>query len=512
MSDLCPSLHSLVKPVTIGRRNSCDVVVDSPLVSGVHCKVKVSKSSGTTGTRVIVNDCSRNGTWVERRGSSYICAAGGTKPAAKAHSSPKMEKITNVEPKDVCVGDTIMLLAPAYDPKAEYRYRVINKEDEFFLEHIYPPHPASKCTLGDSIGDRDTVDKGNAMKREHTGGTGGLPTIKKVRRISDSATDTIPVLVASEPKIELACAEVEKDSALTATTVTTEVVMETSSEEEPKGHLVPTSVSMREEEVGRCPSCRKLFHVSYLPVHCPVCQETGRKVVDLLLHDKPEVAFEECTNCKEIFPVDELVTHLETCNDDDIKRNRDSYGECPYCSAVLPVLDLITHSATCGRANSSRGDGCDVDFGGSAGVWDLSRELEGVGGGSRGGAGSGGGAGSEGGVGGGARSGGGAGSEGGVGGGAGSGGGAGLGGGAEGGDSMLVLEQCAFCLEEFPLCEISTHYSSCTSKTEVKTWRFYVVNCMPYSCNVGGTLQIELRLCCCFCVCSQTYKNIVSTV
>jgi phage FluMu protein Com len=493
-------------------------------------------------------------------------------------TSLKVEKVTNSEPKVISLEDTIMLLAPAYDLKEEYRYSVVKEGGEYFLKHKCPhsevegalasnsehtvgSQPGGKERGTDSKGDRSsrsavsdgwakhcdrdgdvpggergtiksgelsggtfdvaggtvkrraelsggTVDiaggiGGSVKRKEHHRELGGLPAVKKVRMIRDTplAMGVTSAAAGAAPKSTRTRGgsgeedKIESHSLVASMLITQEAVGETeiagSEDMLERCTAAATAASSKdetclEEEMGRCPSCRKLFHISYLPTHCPVCQEAGKRTADSVLHNKPLLDFEECANCKEIFPAEKLSSHFETCRDDDIKRNRDLYGECPYCSAVLPVLDLINHSASCDRTRSPNpvsappvagGAGFDVETdGGPAHKWPgegLRGDRSGVGSGG-GAVGSGGGA---------VGSGGGAfGSRGGT---VGSGGeAAGLGGGAlasgrrtdgsgggvlgtESGEAMLELEQCAFCLQDFPLCEISSHYLDCAAKTKV---------------------------------------------
>lgn len=432
------SIHPLVRAITIGRRSSCDIVVDSPLVSGVHCKVKISKLPDPTVTRILVNDCSRNGTWVERRGSDY--AYGAAKPGSGV--GPGVEKISNAEPKDISVDDTLMLVAPTYDVKAQYRYKLIREDGKYFLQHLclYPEkietEPEGRkreACLKRTVGDfKDVCPKGTEGERrdvcpkgteeggkvtylkEGKGDTSPNMTEGEKRDVHPKGTEVDSIATGCKRTGEISSGPPHKKAKRTsngntslecAAPTTREVIIESKSSNTEE--LCPVSSSTEPEEMARCPLCRKLFNLSYLPIHSPVCQEVGRKEVELTMRDCPEPVMEECSNCKEIFASDRLCAHLEVCGDGDIKRNRDSYGECPYCSAVLPVLDLIDHSAACGKSRLPKPPS--VVATGVVEV-DGARNLR---------------------------------------------------------DEDVVLEQCPFCLENFPKCETSSHYSLCTSKTKV---------------------------------------------
>ena len=166
---------------------------------------------------------------------------------------------------------------------------------------------------------------------------------------------------------------------------------------------------LEEVEMERCPNCWKLFPIYELPLHSPICQESAlkRKRSNSLSHSREEVEIltsspstsrkrpspteflEQCPHCLDLFPLDVLITHAETCSlasstgssrgsrgsssgaesakmrhttkeasvdkaaAPPVAVSRDmSQEQCPYCSVLLPINELITHCATCESSTS----------------------------------------------------------------------------------------------------------------------------------------------------------------
>lgn len=410
--------------VTIGRKASCDIVTRSHLVSSLHCKVQILSPS-----KFVVIDSSKNGTWISRGGLS-----GEAGPSGRGHS---VEKLCHGESRVLHNDDIIMLLAPGHELNADFRYRLVTSDHEeggekHFLKHL--------CHLGRG--------SGGGVKRRSTERTpSDSQHMKKARvsdvDVSDEVCLSVPILSDVDGSVSVPIlSDVVSVPILSGVdgSVSVPILSHVDGSDEavsvpilastPNKKPLETSQEEDEEDMERCPSCRKLFHVLDLPIHCPACQEAGKAEVSSNFHKelKTTSSMEECSNCSEIFPADMLASHIETC-DGGIKNNRDSYGECPYCSAILPILNLIGHSATCQRDGSSSGwavcdkvvevdSGRECSAGASEGAVGASQEAGKPG--------------------------------------------------VDGGEvEMLELEQCAFCLKDFPLCEIVDHYSECTFKTKV---------------------------------------------
>ncbi len=374
MNNLIPLLPGSI--VTIGRKPSCNVVVDSILVSNLHCKLSITSEPPFKAT---VRDLSRNGTWIKRysRDDCNGTTASSTNKSPPAHRSEKLP--SRGDAKELCVGDSIMLLAPGHKSAAVCKYVLTCGEGgKLFLER-------PSCS---DVSDAATASK---TKRKKSEGESGAVSAKKRKLESDGG------------------APLSKPS---------------------------TSALTEDDEMGRCPTCRKLFHVSVLPIHCPACQEPSSHK-----HLKDTVTMEECVFCMQIFPAVELDAHHEVCKGDNVKRDIESYGECPNCSTVLPINELIEHSAKCGKARvpqatpihsataSAAYEEMEVDgtkiLVNAAGAA-KSKPTAG-------------------------------------------GGGAKSYPTADGDASPMELEQCAFCLEDFPLCEMPAHYPVCASnKSKVR--------------------------------------------
>lgn len=349
------------RTITIGRNPSCDVVIDSPLVSGKHCKVNFTHH---TEAVAVVSDCSKNGTWIGRSVKE------ASTNASRSPSSVKFEKLVKEKPKDIRVGDAILLLAPGHEQSLDYRYRLVLDKD-------------GKCSLRQWFSLAE-------------GSSNGSNLVASVKRRRSEVEESEPIKKARHI--------MGTSEACTFT--------EATSTEQPSD----------EEDKERCPSCRKLFPVSILPMHCPACQEHAVVKPGSVSFDTTQDVMEECSRCRRILPSAELAGHLPTC--EGVVEDTDSYGECPYCLNIFTVVKLIEHSGECRK---SFGEEVEVDGGkrllcANGSEWKAASADTG-------------------------RS---------------------LGGGGGGGDDMLELEQCAFCLEDFPLCEMPAHYSECTAKSKVK--------------------------------------------
>lgn len=377
--------------ITLGRKPTCDVVINSVMVSNVHCMIKLtSRIPGTVVASVF--DCSKNGTYVERNASNNPYGAVTSASNSGTRTSPKCVKLSKGECEDVRIGDVIMLLAPGHECNDEYKYRLVSSKDgKCFLKLL--------CRLRRS-------GEGVAGAKRCGSADGFTDPVKKRRLHGD--VDLAKSVLISKPFADA------KTSA---------------------------AVGEVEEDMERCPTCRKLFHVSVLPSHCPICQEAGmeQSTSDHL----DTVTMEECSSCQKMLPLANLASHHEVCEGTKAKKDPDSFGECPYCSAILAVTELIEHSVACRKdklskvmsvhfTSSTGGEEVEVD--GSKrlvcaeysngviplserdGVWNVPL-VDGAKGATAGG--------------------------------------------------MLELEQCPFCLEDFPVCEMPTHCSLCTTKSKV---------------------------------------------
>ena len=213
--------------------------------------------------------------------------------------------------------------------------------------------------------------------------------VKRKIQITDDTTDMI-----KRPKIaheELSSKSVEKVAA------SLEV------KPEPKATSATSVPSLtREISKERCPTCLKLFPVVDLPIHCAICQKTtdpGTSANETVIHTTEEetdcdttdgvtkvesvvseanvipalhseISLEQCPSCLKLFPVLELIAHAEVCAhvssrvvvdiDPDIEPSTHNsltpssmhttevcMGECPSCSKLFTVCELVDHSEVC---------------------------------------------------------------------------------------------------------------------------------------------------------------------
>ena len=221
--------------------------------------------------------------------------------------------------------------------------------------------------------------------------------VKRKIQITDDTTDMI-----KRPKIaheELSSKSVEKVAA------SLEV------KPEPKATSATSVPSLtREVSKERCPKCLKLFPIVELPTHCAICQKTTAnntsankyttqateeerdcdttdgvtKVESVVSKAYPipvlrtDISIEQCPSCLKLFPVLELVAHAEVCThessrvvidiDPEVEPHRVALSsvnsrsslrlasmltkeeymeECPSCTKFFPVCELVDHCKVC---------------------------------------------------------------------------------------------------------------------------------------------------------------------
>lgn len=330
-------LLSVGKVFRIGRKNSCNLVIPSPLISAVHCTLKVTDDPfSSASARVTLCDKSRNGTWVREKHKSV------------ARKAPKQL------PFEIFPGDVIMLLAPGHEQTSFYKYMLVADSGvQYRLQQLDP--------------------KGSDKKGR-----------KRILEDSEAPGMVKKMLVEAEGTAKASAANTDV-----------------------------------KEEIGRCPICRDLFPVTSLPIHCPACQRSGVKKPAITTTtsspESPALSNEvgECPKCRKMFPVLELIAHCEGCTGGEAAapsspphlESVGSFEECPNCSALVLVVDMFKHSAVCNKR-----------FDGETEVDSVKKSLE-----------------------------------------------IRMTKAVKAPEDMLELEQCMFCLNDFPLCEIVEHYSICES-------------------------------------------------
>ena len=181
--------------------------------------------------------------------------------------------------------------------------------------------------------------------------------------------------------------------------------------------LVPSLT--REVSKERCPRCLKLFPIVELPTHCAICQKTtannssanethiteeernldttdGVTKVESVVSEaypipllRTEMSMEQCPHCSKIFPVLGLVAHAEVCTresnrvvidlDPEVEPQHVTLSgvsscsslrsmpttevymeECPSCSKLFTLCELVDHSKVC---RSHRNDKAETIWG-----------------------------------------------------------------------------------------------------------------------------------------------------
>ena len=419
---LCPGDH-----VRIGRNHSCELVVPCPYISSVHCAVEVEKTSelsfhdSSKPLKCSVQDLSSNGTWVlkgddEGQNSKPVKLGKGVRvdlcpgdcilllaPQHKLCAQYRFMLQYNVAAEDAVGGKLLLVQLP--------------QGSETLATEILPSKKASNSKMNSAlaISTSETISevglhvaKSNSgcesasrevdsyreskiprlettsVSSDYSGSSGREIEVgvKRKIQIADDTTDMI-----KRPKIsheELSSKSVEKVAA------SLEV------KPEPKATSAMSVPSLtREVSKERCPTCLKFFPVVELPIHCAICQKatdfstsasetathateeadcgtidgvTSKANVIPALHS--EISLEQCPNCLKLFPVLELVAHAEVCTrvssrvvidiDPDIETSTHNsltpssmhttevcMGECPSCSKLFTVCELVDHSEVC---------------------------------------------------------------------------------------------------------------------------------------------------------------------
>ena len=153
--------------ISIGRKSTCNLVINSPLISGIHCVLTVFRTSNSS-TQTSISDTSSNGTWISTQTQD---SQASFKFISSQELTNKAEKLLKGTPRDIYPGDVIMLLAPQHKESGEYRFQL---------------------TSADSSGNYSLVqlEKTSDMKKRsppETTGEGSQP-VKKIKIAEADAT------------------------------------------------------------------------------------------------------------------------------------------------------------------------------------------------------------------------------------------------------------------------------------------------------------------------------------
>ena len=118
----------------------------------------------------------------------------------------------------------------------------------------------------------------------------------------------------------------------------------------PKPNVIATLVPSLTREVSkeRCPRCLKLFPIVELPTHCAICQKTTANNTSANESDTTEEEGAQDTT--------DGVTKMESVVSEaypiPLLRTEMSMEQCPHCSKIFPVLELVAHAEVCTRESS----------------------------------------------------------------------------------------------------------------------------------------------------------------
>ena len=395
---------------------------------------KLSSRDSSKPLKCLVQDLSSNGTWVlkgdeEGRSSKPLKLSKGTKvdlcpgdcilllaPQHKLCAQYKFMLQYNVAAEDV-VGDGKLVLVqlpqetltteilPSKNPSSTKMDSMVgNSLSEANSEaglHIAKRKSACKSASKEVDSYRDSKIprlETTSISPDHTSSSARKIEVgvKRKIRIADDSSE-----IVKRPKI----AHEELSSSSTEKVAATLKVMP-----EPNATSA-TSVPSLTTEVSKehCPTCLKLFPIVELPTHCAICQETTNfstlanentthsteeegdwdttdgvtKVESVISEGYPvpllrtEMSMEQCPHCSKLFPVLELVAHAEVCThessrvvidiDPDIEPSTHHsftptsmhtmdvcMEECPNCFKLFTVCELVDHCEVC---RSHRNDG-----------------------------------------------------------------------------------------------------------------------------------------------------------
>ena len=113
-----------------------------------------------------------------------------------------------------------------------------------------------------------------------------------------------------------------------------------------------TSVPSLTTEVSkeRCPTCLKLFPIVELPTYCAICQETT--TFSTLANENTTHSTEEEGDWDTTDGVTKVESVISEAYPIPLLRTEMSMEQCPHCSKLFPVLELVAHAEVCTRESS----------------------------------------------------------------------------------------------------------------------------------------------------------------
>ena len=382
MNELPSKILRVGDCVRIGRNSTCEVTIQCPNISSLHCELEVVAGEddggpgelSREGPSFFVRDHSSNGTWIQRR-----VKEAGSESVVK---DPKVVKLSKGSRESLRPGDLILLLAPTH--KACGRYRLALHEGTNEEEYVVRQLPWLKAKTNGN------VTKASSPQPS-TSGKGSSDSSKLPEKVAaEKSDDSIPP--GGKRKLETAASDVDAGSTEVKKIKTdgdSETVHDKIKDTAeplpcPKETVTlpstsPTAPSLsREASQECCPICSKLFPVTELAAHSGECQillgvnpdrvddealmlPVGRTSTVTLSSPSAgdaDIGTEHCPGCLKLFPLSELIAHSESCThcttppsmSDSTKpavAKDVSMEQCPNCFKLFPVAVLIAHSEGC---------------------------------------------------------------------------------------------------------------------------------------------------------------------
>ena len=120
---------------------------------------------------------------------------------------------------------------------------------------------------------------------------------------------------------------------------------------EPKATSATSVPSLtREISKERCPKCLKLFPIVELPTHCAICQKTTAN--NTSANKYTTHATKEKRVCDTTDGVNQVESGISKAYPIPVLRTDISIEQCPSCSKLFPVLELVAHAEVCTRESS----------------------------------------------------------------------------------------------------------------------------------------------------------------
>ena len=120
---------------------------------------------------------------------------------------------------------------------------------------------------------------------------------------------------------------------------------------EPKATSATSVPSLtREVSKERCPKCLKLFPIVELPTHCAICQKTTAN--NTSANKYTTQATEEERDCDTTDGVTKVESVVSKAYPIPVLRTDISIEQCPSCLKLFPVLELVAHAEVCTHESS----------------------------------------------------------------------------------------------------------------------------------------------------------------